>query len=699
MLPSEHSFARKSRSFHTEIAELPFSDETNTADRKIVNGRVVPSRYSFKLQKRESSVSSLASSRSHPWDKKDDFDEYLSDSDDSTVLSSDYEGSIDTYENKRSSRGGFVFSKIHSVRKAKPVAPPSKPTTSTTQQEPRISSSKRTVHFDTTTTDSMAVPSSELRKPLHIEDKSRQARAPPQALRRMPPLSPRGPLASRRPPPAREPDNAPTPRKSNTAISYTNRFLAGEKTVQSKSITSVPTTTYEVDTRSSPMGVKKTVSARLDAQFEQDSWSNGEMNAVDPMEPRLVLQEEQERPARDLTASTLQGTISKLRAEASIISALTTSPKKDRQRHSKDVQELMEKMEKRLAAYKTRSVYYKNEAPFSPSIQDTSVHSVESDITFNSWKRHCTIYHSPRTISSLDENSISSVGLTDIFSWSKSTSSQLSAARRTRRSSRASPRRMRSARTAPMWTDDDASKSTTSFAREAPMWTDDDASKSAVSFAREAPMWTDDDASKSAVSFARQAPMWTDYETKSNISFAREAPMWTDDEASKSVTSIAREAPMWREENDANPTTTVRTQTFHDDTPTPEKDYRQFFAQLAASFNEELPVGDDTEPYVSDDKDYLQFFAELSKSQEMIFEDSLEEEESWRCDSPSPPDSPTPPSVESSVSDDSNVEPIQFSASLEEAQKAEAVSDEVRAGTKAGKRSILRGWTERFSQY
>lgn len=665
MLPSEHSFTRnKSRSFHTEIAELPFTDETNT-DRKIVNGRVVPSQYSFKLQKRESSVSSLASSRSHPWDKKkNDFDEYVSDSDDSTVLSSDYEGSIDTYENKRSSHGGFVFEKIHSVRQAKPAAPPSKPTTTTQQPS---SSSKPTVHFDTTTSDSVVVPSSELRKPLHIEDTSRQTRVPPQALRRIPPLSPRGPLASRRPPPARGPNNAPTPKKSNTVSSYTNRFLAGE-TVRSKSITSVPTTTYEVDTRSSPVVVKKTVSARLDAQFEQDSWSNGELNAVDPMEPRL--QEEEQEPARDLTASTLQGTICKLRAEASIISALTASPKKDRQRHSKDVQELMEKMEKRLAAYKTRSIYHKNEA----SAQDTSTHSVDSDITFNSSRRHSTIpIHSLRTISSLDENSMSSIGITDIFSWSKSTSAKLSAARRTRRSSRTSPRRTRSARMAPMWTDDDASKSTTSFAREASMRTDDDASKSAVTFAQE-------------------APMWTEYETKSKISFAREAPMWTDDEASKSATSIAREAPMWREEGDAKPTTTVRAQTFHDGTRTPEKDYRQFFAQLAASFNDELPVGGDTEPYEPHEKDYLQFFAELSKSQEMIFEDD-EEEESWRCDSPSPP------SVESSVSDDSNVEPIQFSASLEEAQKAESVSVEARVETaKAGKRSILR-WTERFSQY
>lgn len=711
MLPS----SRKSRApRHTGIAELPFLDERPT-DRKIQSSdRDSSSRYSSPLRRKLKprvhvsgipktfgSTRSLGSSRAHPWDKQDDDDSspYFSDSDDATALSSDYEGSIDTFESKKSSQGGFVFEKIHSVRQGPRLTPPTGSPRSKSPRRVRRSTQKHFADKKQQQKQSKATEypiTSPLRQPLHL-----QVPAPQRPLRRIAPispgtprsrtqlLSPRGPL-SRRPPPAKEGPNAPTPKKSNTAISYTNRFLLGDDDCITSSkknpINGVAKSTYEVDAPSTPVNMKKTLSLRLDAQFEQDSWSNngsvGELDTSDTMYDDYHYDEDEDLRTR----RTLEGTIEKLRAEASIISAMTRKTKTPSISHRADrVEELLDKTQRRLASYKARTNYYSRQNSFT-SEYDCSPRHPRAVLTTRTLNSLLEKSYSLELQQAQVTDSSSAVGLTDIFTWTKPNDGPAIKPRagkaKKHHHHKSCPKQKSKREEAPIW-------------REAPIWSEDE-SKSVVSHAGEAPMWSEDE-SRSVVSYGREAPLWSEDESASIVSRGRIAPMWTGD-VTPSPTPSAAPKKQRRKKSASKSTSRV------DAAPPVEKDYAKFFAQLSATFSDDLAVASVETP--PSDKDYLHFFAHLTQSRDLIFQDSKSsivsgsDAESWRDDSP------LPPSMESSVSSDDygddysieSCEPVQFSASLEEAIKSETVVPTTRMGSRSSKRAILR-WSEHFTQY
>lgn len=454
----------------------------------------------------------------------------------------------------------------------------------------------------------------------------------------------------------------------------------------------------------------------------------------------------------------------KLRAEASLKSAASKDwslerVKQDVQLSSSQVEEILRKLEPteqqhkdddetRLNDNKSSKRKHKKKSrrstPNTPSTQNTSTSSIASHFSESMIRVAGESGIHARMKQHQHHGSSSSTALTDMFSWGHSESHLAGGASPVKLKKKKSTRRQKSthmkgatpstshhhdrkkappvvfprSRLGPMWQGDDERSLASLRSRPAPMWQDDDTVVSSSLRSRVAPIWQGNgDTSSSLISQrSRPAPIWReDIEASpakspgrqvvlkpKPLRASRPAPLVVQEDATVSTcdTMRSRPAPMWREED----TKSTRTLHITNASPRPpEKDYRQFFEDLAASYRDDLliveqhsmsrealvtteyesPREEDDEP--PQKQDFHQLFHDLSDSNELVFQDARTYAKNWTCGSPSPA------SVESSVSDESAQDAIQFSESLEQSIQSESVSNS------KGSNSVAKRFVHRFT--
>ncbi len=663
MMPSERistSGDRFSRPSYEGIADLPFSDDG--ANPQQGGTRLEASQFSRKQVYQSGSSSTLLSrsssitGRIHPWDdrvKGDDDDDEGWDSDSSNT----YDGSVESL-NMSYRKNLQRVAKSLSVGKRNYL-----PTMTLRKQE----QSRPHLH-----------PSLSLRKPFTIEANTYPRHAAAAAAAAAASISPR---LKRRPfviTPPREPvpfsgahqqhygpDKPPTPKLSNTFEGYGNRLLQSEKEKEQRknTITGVPISTYEVDDPSTPGKIE--LPPLLDSEPESRITS----------------------PYFSRDASSIKSLeLAKKRLTDNLKVAKTTSTSPGPQRKSS----------RRKHKKKSR-----RDSPDTPSTQNTSPSSSQFSENMTQEAGESLIQ-----VPKPKHHSSGSVVLADMFSWSHTPGP--SGKMKKKRSSRRL--KMPNEETTP--SSYSSHKATSTTRSKGNMWQGDDKKSFVSPHSRSS--WNDDDTIVSGTSTLRFAPIWQGYKQdhpvqakspqqkvtvqghKEETVSSRARPRQQDAKSSTSSGKVrSRPAPMWRED-DAKSTCTLQT-TSSVATPRPEKDYRKFFEELTASYTDDfwiakddddlqeiLPVhstereaqhdlsaGENEAQKEEEDSDvYRQFFYNLSYTNELVFQDARTYAEKWKC----------PERVESSVSDESAQDTIQFGESLKESLKSESALNNPKAG-------------------
>ena len=498
------------------------------------------------------------------------------------------------------------------------------------------------------------------------------------------------------------PDGFPTPKLSNTFEGYSNRLLLLEKEKKERknAITGVPISTYEVDSPSTPSKIH--LPTFLDSpSFQQDNRITSPYFTRSPSSNQNKL---------------LESAKERLTDNSELILAKKTDTSGQQRKSS------------RRHKHKKKS---RRASPGTTSTQNTSPSSTASQFSENMIQ--AAGESSIQQIPNFEDRHSSSVLLTDMFSWGHASgpSGKMKKTRSSRRpetqnqesSSSSSPRKTTSKTRSQgdMWQGDDEKSIISVSPRSRPSWQDDNTLVSGTSTLRLAPLWQGDKQNDPVQAKSPQPKVTTQHQldetmsgTLSSLRASSSRAARPRQDAKSSPTSgmaRSRPAPMWREEETKSTRSTLQITTSVAN-PRPEKDYRQFFEELSASYTDDLfLVKDDkmqgnlrvhlteeekvqqdfptvesgAEKEDEDNDDYRQFFEDLSDSNELVFQDARTYAENWKC----------PASVESSVSDESAQDAVQFCESLEESLKSESALNNSNAGGKSAAKRFVQRFTGR----